>query len=49
MDAPVRQAVTIPHYTCAKCSWSWQPRVEQPKVCPKCRSDKWRIAKEDKP
>jgi len=49
MDQPVRQlAVTIPRYTCQKCLWAWSPRVENPKVCPRCRTAAWREPKKEK-
>ena len=26
---------------CKKCSYRWTPRIDNPTVCPKCKSYKW--------
>lgn len=30
-------------YTCLRCNWTWDPKVEinKPKSCPRCRSYEW--------
>ena len=34
----------ITRYTCGKCGHSWVPRVEDPDLCPKCKSRHWKKA-----
>lgn len=34
--------ITIPVYTCSRCSHEWVPRVPTlPKRCPQCKSPYW--------
>ena len=33
---------------CLRCGHKWKPRIEDPKICPKCNSYKFDIPKEDK-
>ena len=30
---------------CSRCGWSWKPRKEAPRACPKCKSYNWRVEK----
>lgn len=27
---------------CLRCGWTWEPRTENPKYCPGCKSPQWR-------
>ena len=27
---------------CSLCGWEWQPRVELPRECPKCKRHDWK-------
>lgn len=38
--------VRLPKVTCLRCSWTWVPRVERPKWCPKCNSPYWNKSRE---
>jgi len=31
----------LPDYDCKACGYKWQPRVENPKKCPRCQSRDW--------
>lgn len=42
-------AITIHELKCERCGHYWLPRhPEPPKVCPVCKSDKWREPREHK-
>jgi hypothetical protein len=30
---------------CKRCSWTWKPFLEIPRICPKCKSKLWDVAK----
>ena len=32
-------------YICQRCQFRWNPKVKEPKVCPKCKSYKWKEEK----
>jgi len=34
----MKQTIT---YTCKKCGYFWQSRIENPKTCPRCKSYTW--------
>jgi len=27
---------------CKKCGWEWEPEVEEPAICPHCKSSDWK-------
>jgi len=31
--------------TCRLCALSWTPKVRYPKVCPRCKTYRWRVSK----
>ena len=33
---------------CLRCDWTWFPRKKKQYVCPKCKSYKWNIDKNEK-
>ena len=33
--------VKVQRATCGKCGHEWQPRVEKPVACPRCKNNKW--------
>jgi len=33
---------------CKKCGYSWESRINNPKVCPRCKSYNWNKEKEVK-
>lgn len=38
----------LPHYDCLSCGHKWIPRSDKaPKVCPKCKSEKWNAGSDD--
>lgn len=32
---------------CKKCNYEWESRIENPKVCPRCKSYNWNKEKEE--
>ncbi|KKM99212.1 hypothetical protein LCGC14_1150050 [marine sediment metagenome] len=34
--------------TCLRCDYEWTPRIEEVTICPKCKSAKWDVPKEEK-
>jgi len=41
--------MTISELTCKKCNYSWFPKTEEePKVCPKCKSYRWKEPRKTK-
>jgi len=39
---------TVPKLTCKRCKYSWRPRNDIVKICPKCKSTKWNERKHGK-
>ena len=47
-----RVPITVMGYRCERCGHEWFPRRDnekEPKVCPKCKSPYWNIAKKQAP
>jgi len=38
--------IDVPELTCKRCGHSWTPRSNDPRMCPRCKSYKWNVAKE---
>jgi len=38
--------INVPELKCKRCGHSWNPRSDNPKMCPCCKSYKWNVAKE---
>lgn len=36
--------VYIMDHKCSKCSYEWKSLMDSPKVCPRCKSYKWKIS-----
>ena len=45
----MKQKAKIYEADCKRCQYEWNPRVPDPKVCPKCGSRHWAEPKEVKP
>jgi len=39
----------MPKLKCLRCSYEWNPRVEDVRICPNCRSAYWDVEKKRKP
>lgn len=37
-----------PELHCLRCNYSWVPRTENPRRCPRCKSYQWRTPKKHK-
>lgn len=40
--------LNIPILKCNQCGHEWRPRIEDPRICPKCHSLRWDKEKKDK-
>lgn len=38
----------LPKLFCERCGHDWIPRIEDPSMCPKCKSYKWNVPKDNK-
>lgn len=40
--------VKLNYFKCKKCQHEWLPRIADVRICPKCKSYRWDVAKEGK-